>query len=151
MLGVSSLLNFFVQRYFSKKDEATRQHIKQQNDELAKSAKAREYREHTRDVEFQLLKDQVQLGLQTIKLLSYARVAEEADKLIEKGYATPAERLYLKNLHENYKDWQWNGDMDDRIRDVFNLPPKPPEHEATSCAKGCGNQCLKSLMKDEQQ
>ena len=122
-LGVSTIINFFIQRHFSKKDEATRQHIKKKTDEQAERDRKREEKEQKREQEFQDLKTSVSLGLKTIRLLSYARVAEEADRLIRKGFATPNERAYLLNLYENYKEWKWNGDMEERMRIVHNLPP----------------------------
>lgn len=124
LVGSGSLINFFVQRHFAKKDAE------------------RHEREIKREKEFSDLKAQIKLGLETIKLLSYARVAEEADRLIAKKYATQAERLYIRNLHDNYKKWGWNGDMNERMHDVFNLPPEP---ETAACVKECGNQCLKNL------
>ena len=91
VLGVSTLVNYFVQRHFSRKDEATRQHIKRQNDEQARRDRQRQEREAQRDREYHELRRQVMVGLETIKLLSYARVAEEAERLLNKGFATPAE------------------------------------------------------------
>lgn len=126
IVGAGSLINFFVQRHFSRRDEATRQEIKRQQAEQAKRDRERKEREEQRDREYTELSRQVKLGLATIKLLSYARVAEEADRLIAKGFATPQERKYLSDLHENYHGWNWNGDMDDRIQKVRDLPNEPP-------------------------
>lgn len=122
IVGSGSLINFFVQRYFSQRDEATRQTIKAQQMEQEKRDKAREQREDKRDKEYEALKKEVEKGLETIRLLSYARVAEEADRLIAKKYATSAERKYLGDLNENYKKWGWNGDMKDRMQRVSALP-----------------------------
>ena len=126
IVGSGSLINFFVQRYFSRRDEATRQTIKAQQMEQEKRDKAREQREKQRDREYETLKREVEKGLETIRLLSYARVAEEADRLIAKKYATPAERKYLSDLNENYKKWGWNGDMKDRMQRVSVLPYEKP-------------------------
>lgn len=122
IVGAGSLINFFVQRHFSRRDEATRQQIKQQQAEQAERDRERKRREERQELEFGELRTKVKLGLDTMKLLSYARVAEEANRLICKGYATQAERRYLQNLHDNYKKWGWNGDMDERMRHVFSLP-----------------------------
>lgn len=126
IVGSGSLINFFVQRYFSKRDEATRQAIKQRQMEQEERDRAREQREKQRDEEYNALKQEVEKGLETIRLLSYARVAEEADRLIEKRYATSAERKYLSDLNENYRKWGWNGDMKDRMQRVSVLPYEKP-------------------------
>lgn len=126
IVGSGSLINFFVQRYFSKRDEATRQSIKTRQMEQEERDRAREKRERQRDEEYAALKREVEKGLETIRLLSYARVAEEADRLIAKEYATSAERKYLGDLNENYKKWGWNGDMKDRMQCVAALPYDKP-------------------------
>lgn len=126
IVGTGSLINFFVQRHFSRRDEATRQEIKRQQEEQAERDRKRKEREERHDREYAELSQQVKLGLATIKLLSYARVAEEADRLIAKKFATPQERKYLSDLHENYHGWKWNGDMDDRMQKVRDLPTEPP-------------------------
>ena len=115
-----------MQRHFSRRDEATRQEIKRQQEEQAERDRKRKEREERHDREYAELSQQVKLGLATIKLLSYARVAEEADRLIAKKFATPQERKYLSDLHENYHGWKWNGDMDDRMQKVRDLPTEPP-------------------------
>lgn len=127
IVGAGSLINFFVQRHFSRRDEATRQEIKRQQAEQAERDRKRKEREERHDREYAELSQQVKLGLATIKLLSYARVAEEADRLIAKKFATPQERKYLSDLHENYHGWKWNGDMDDRMQKVRDLPTEPPD------------------------
>lgn len=126
IVGSGSLINFFVQRHFSKRDEATRQTIKQQQKVQEEREKAREQRQKEKEKEYAALKEEVQKGLETIRLLSYARVAEEAERLIGKGYATSAERKYLSDLNENYKNWGWNGDMKDRMQRVATLPYDKP-------------------------
>lgn len=122
-LGVSTLINFFIQRRFSKKDEAEREAMKQRAKERENRDREREQQEQSHRKEFAELKENVNLGLETIRLLSYARVAEEAERLIRQGYATPNDRAYLKYLYENYKKWGWNGDMEERMHEVQTLPP----------------------------
>ena len=125
VLGASTLINFFVQRHFSKKDEEMREHIKKKSEEQLQKEIERKKMEEKRQQDFAVLKDNVNLGLETIRLLSYARVAEEADRLIKQGYATPNDRAYLKYLYDNYKKWKWNGDMEERMHKVHSLPPYP--------------------------
>ena len=122
-LGVSTLINFFIQRRFSKKDEAEREAMKQRAKERENRDREREQQEQSHRKEFAELKENVNLGLETIRLLSSARVAEEAERLIRQGYATPNDRAYLKYLYENYKKWGWNGDMEERMHTVHILPP----------------------------
>lgn len=129
VVGSGSLINFFVQRHFSRKDERSREEIKRQQREQEERDRDRKSREDKRDGELRGLNEQVKLGLETIKLLSYARVAEEADRLISKGYATSPERSYMHNLHTNYKAWGWNGDMDERMAHVLSLPSHPISEE----------------------
>ena len=126
MLGLSSLLNYFVQRHFSKKDSATQRRIVAQNEAQEQRDRDRAAREEKRDGEFAELRNQVMVSLETIKLLSYARVAEEAERLLTKGFATPAERKYLQELHDNYKRHGWNGDMDERMQKVFAMRTDRP-------------------------
>ena len=125
IVGTSSLINYFIQRKFSQKDEATRQEIKRKQEEQAVRDKERKAYEERRTKELKELNSQVQLGLETIKLLSYARMAEEADRLIRQNYATPSERRYLEELHQNYKRWGWNGDMEERLKKVYHLDTQP--------------------------
>lgn len=122
-LGVSTIINFFVQRHYSKKDEKEREDMKRKEKEREDLEREREEREKIRRQEFDELKENVNLGLETIRLLSYARVAEEADRLINQRYATPNDRAYLKYLYDNYKNWGWNGDMEERMHEVQTLPP----------------------------
>ena len=126
VLGVSTIISFFMQRHFAIKDEKARLEIERKTREQAEALKEKEEKEQNREEEFAELKESFELGLETIRLLSYARVAEEADRLIKKGYATPNERAYLQNLYENYKKWKWNGDMAERMSLVHFLPAFPP-------------------------
>ena len=124
-LGFSTLLNYFVQRYFSKKDEAERKSLKKKELEREEREQRREELEQRRQQDLDNLKEQVGLGLETIRLLSYSRVASEAERLIDKGFATFTERTYLRNLYDNYKKWGWNGDMEERMKTVYDLPHSP--------------------------
>ena len=57
-------------------------------------------------------------ALETLRLLSYHRMSQEIERLLDQGYATPAERRVLDEMYANYKDHGWNGDMDARLRKV---------------------------------
>ena len=115
VLGSNGLLLFLVKRFFDKKDqreaEIRRQHEqaeenqRQRNDEL--------YRK-------------VENALETIRLLAYARMSEEIERLLTKGYATPAERRVLDEMFKNYKAHGWNGDMDARLEKVYALRTDHP-------------------------
>ena len=58
----------------------------------------------------------------------YARLSEEIERLLNKGYATPSERRILEEMYLNYKAHGWNGDMDSRIEKVHTLPTKDLKH-----------------------
>lgn len=64
---------------------------------------------------------EVKTSLETIRLLAYARMSEEIERLLDKGYATPAERRILDEMYLNYKAHGWNGDMDVRLKKVYAL------------------------------
>ncbi len=102
----SSVVLFFVKRYFAKRDQ-----------------KEQEDRERDRE-----LFDRVNTGLETIRLLSYHRMSEEIERLLDKGFATPAERRVLDEMFNNYKEHGWNGDMDARLKKVYSLRTDRPEH-----------------------
>lgn len=106
VLGINGILLFFIKRFFEKKDSE------------AKEEKA------DRDA---LIKE-VRTGLGTIRLLAYARLSEEIERLLNKGYATPSERRILEEMYLNYKAHGWNGDMDSRIEKVHALPTKDLKH-----------------------
>jgi tRNA C32,U32 (ribose-2'-O)-methylase TrmJ len=115
VLGSNGVLLFLVKRYFDRKDK---------REEGEK--KAREQAEQQREDEIKALLRKVDTGLETIRLLSYARMSEELERLLTQGYATPAERRTLKEMYENYKAHGWNGDMDARLQKVYTLRTNPP-------------------------
>ena len=99
LVGTSGLILFFVERYFDKKDK--------------QDAADREKREKQ--------EAQLSAALETIRLLAYARMSEETERLLTKGYATPSERKILDEMYHNYKAHGWNGDMDDRLHKVYAM------------------------------
>ena len=99
MLGVGGILLFFIQRYFSRRDKRE-----------AERAAAMEARMINLDN-----------ALETIRLLAYARLSEETERLLTQGYATPQERHILNEMFLNYKAHGWNGDMDARLKKVYAL------------------------------
>lgn len=98
-LGANGILLFFVKRYFDRRDKA----------------EEKERAEHA------ALFTRVENALETIRLLSYARMSQEIERLLDKGYATPAERRVLDEMFQNYKAHGWNGDMDARLEKVYRL------------------------------
>lgn len=129
IIGLSSLISFFVQRHFSKKDENTRQIIKKQNEEQAQRDMERKKREEEREEELRVILNKVEVGLETIKLLSYHRMSDEIEKLLTKNFATPAERNVIELMFKNYKQHGWNGDMDERMAKVRRLRTDNPHEE----------------------
>ena len=99
VFGANGILLFFIQRYFRKKDA-------KEEAELAKR---------------ELLYHRIEVSLETLRLLSYARMSQEIERLLTKGYATPLERKVLDEMYQNYKDHGWNGDMDSRLGKVYAL------------------------------
>lgn len=97
--GVGSILLFFIKRYFDKRDKRDAERIAEQ-DKLMKEVKT---------------------SLETIRLLAYARMSEEIERLLNQGYATPAERRVLHEMYLNYKAHGWNGDMDARLERVYSM------------------------------
>lgn len=103
----NGLVLFFVKRYFSKKDKIEKE--KNENmEELFKNVKT---------------------SLETIRLLSYHRMSQEIERLLDKGFATPAERRVLDEMFANYKEHGWNGDMDARLEKVYALRTDRPENK----------------------
>ena len=121
-IGLSTIISFFIQRYFSKKDEETREKIRKQNEEIAEEVRKRRKKEEAREAELESMMKKINNGLDTLRLLSYHRMSEEIERLLTKGYATPAERKVLKEMYDNYKGHGWNGDMDERLEKVYHLP-----------------------------
>ena len=115
VLGSNGLLLFLVKRFFDKKDQ--------------KEAEIRRQREQTEENQRQRndeLYRKVENALETIRLLAYARMSEETERLLTKGYATPAERRVLDEMFKNYKAHGWNGDMDARLEKVYALRTDHP-------------------------
>lgn len=112
ILGSNGLLLFLVRRFLERRDRRDQ----------------REYtRRQEREEEWEDLLQKVKACLETIRLLSYARMSEETEKLLDKGYATPTERRILDEMYKNYKAHGWNGDMDSRMEKVYCLRTSPPE------------------------
>ena len=99
VLGTNGIILFFVKRYFDRKDR----------------------REQTEKVKRDKLFERVETSLETLRLLAYARMSQEIERLLDQGYATPAERRILDEMYLNYKEHGWNGDMDIRLRKVYAL------------------------------
>lgn len=106
-LGASGVVLFFVKRYFGRRDAEEQEERLQRNDFFEKIDKS----------------------LDTLRLLSYARMSEETERLLTKGYATPSERRILDEMFKNYKAHGWNGDMDARLERVYALRTAPKEKE----------------------
>lgn len=98
-LGLNGILLYFIKRYFSRRDR------QEQED---------------RDKRAQLYR-RIDTSLETLRLLSYHRMSQEIERLLDQGYATPAERRVLDEMYANYKDHGWNGDMDARLEKVYAL------------------------------
>ncbi len=99
MTIVEGVVLFLIKRYFSNKDK----------------------RDEIRATQDNAMRKQVETGLETIRLLAYSRMSEEIEKLLSKGFATPAERRIIDEMYENYKAHGWNGDMDARLKKVYAL------------------------------
>ena len=97
--GVGGILMFFIKRYFDRRDKHEDANQKEQED---------------------LLKN-LKICMETIRLLAYARLSEEIERLLTQGYATPSERRILDEMYHNYKAHGWNGDMDARLEKVYAL------------------------------
>lgn len=115
VLGSNGLLLFLVKRFFDKKD--------QREAEIRRQREQAEENQRQRNDE---LYRKVNNALETIRLLAYARMSEEIERLLTKGYATPAERRVLDEMFKNYKAHGWNGDMDARLEKVYALRTDHP-------------------------
>lgn len=115
VLSSNGLLLFLVKRFFDKKDqkEAEIQRQREQAEENQRQRNDELYRK-------------VENALETIRLLAYARMSEETERLLNQGYATPAERRVLDEMFKNYKAHGWNGDMDARLEKVYSLRTDHP-------------------------
>ena len=98
-LGLNGILLYFIKRYFSRRD-------RQEQEDREKRAQL--YR-------------RIDTSLETLRLLSYHRMSQEIERLLDQGYATPADRRVLDEMYANYKDHGWNGDMDARLEKVYAL------------------------------
>ena len=98
-LGLNGIILFFIKRYFAKRD-AVYSKEKQERDELYGKLNA---------------------GLETLRLLSYHRMSQEIERLLDQGFASPSERRVLDEMFENYKAHGWNGDMNSRLKKVYSL------------------------------
>ena len=115
VLGSNGLLLFLVKRFFDKKD--------QREAEIRRQREQAEENQRQRNDE---LYRKVNNALETIRLLAYARMSEEIERLLTQGYATPAERRVLDEMFKNYKAHGWNGDMDARLEKVYSLRTDHP-------------------------
>lgn len=103
----SSVVFFLVKRYFNKKDKKEEE-SKKEREELIKK---------------------IDISLETIRLLSYHRMSEELERVLNKGYATTSERCLIQEMHANYKAHGWNGDMDSRLEKVYKLRTDRPKQD----------------------
>ena len=99
VVGADGLILFFIKRYFNRRDARERA-VMEKREELFR---------------------RVDTALETLRLLAYARMSEETERLLTQGYATPAERRVLGEMYLNYKNHGWNGDMDARLEKVYAL------------------------------
>lgn len=99
VFGVGGIIMFFIKRYFDRRDRRDKKEQEKRESLLA----------------------EIRTSLGTIRLLSYARLSEEIEKLLSQGYASPAERRFLDELYKNYKAHGWNGDMDERLKKVYAM------------------------------
>lgn len=99
VFGASGILMFFIKRYFDRRDA----------------------KESEKNQESEKMLKEIKNSLETIRLLAYARMSEEIERLLTQGYATPAERRILDEMYKNYKAHGWNGDMDARLEKVYEL------------------------------
>lgn len=125
ILGSNGLVLFLLKRYFDRKDK------REAEERATRERKDQEKRERVeKEMEkYQKLYDRIDTALVTIRLLSYARLSEEIENLLSKGYATPTERKFIGELFKNYKAHGWNGDMDSRLEKVYDLRTDPPHND----------------------
>ena len=98
-LGINSIVLFFIKRYFDRRDSRERKDLERKEE----------------------LFHRIDTALETLRLLSYHRMSQEIERLLDQGYASPAERRVLDEMYANYKDHGWNGDMDARLEKVYGL------------------------------
>lgn len=108
--GFNGILLFFIKRFFDRRDKKEADLLKEQKE-----------KDQKREEEQEKIYEQIRISLETIRLLAYARMSEEIERLLTQGYATPAERRILDEMYHNYKEHGWNGDMDARLEKVYAL------------------------------
>lgn len=99
LIGADGIILFFVKRYFKRRDD----------------------REQADHMKREVLFERVDAALETLRLLAYHRMSQEIERLLDQGYATPAERRVLDEMYDNYKAHGWNGDMDARLDRVYAM------------------------------
>lgn len=108
--GFNGILLFFIKRFFDRRDKKEADLLKEQKE-----------KDQKREEDQEKIYEQIRISLETIRLLAYARMSEEIERLLTQGYATPAERRILDEMYHNYKEHGWNGDMDVRLEKVYAL------------------------------
>lgn len=108
--GFNGILLFFIKRFFDRRDKKESDLLKEQKE-----------KDQKREEDQEKIYEQIRISLETIRLLAYARMSEEIERLLTQGYATPAERRILDEMYHNYKEHGWNGDMDARLEKVYAL------------------------------
>lgn len=58
----------------------------------------------------------------TLAAVSYWVLSNELERLLSKGWASPAERRTVQILFNAYKANKWNGDMDARMERLVHMP-----------------------------
>lgn len=66
----------------------------------------------------------------TVEAVSYFMLSDRIEVRLDAGYATPEQRKDVEVLIEAYKKNGWNGDMDARIQQFYNLPTKKSKEDA---------------------
>lgn len=108
--GFNGILLFFIKRFFDRRDKKEADLLKEQKE-----------KDQKREEDQEKIYEQIRISLETIRLLAYARMSEEIERLLTQGYATTAERRILDEMYHNYKEHGWNGDMDARLEKVYAL------------------------------
>ena len=108
--GFNGILLFFIKRFFDRRDKKEADLLKEQKE-----------KDQKREEDQEKIYEQIRISLETIRLLAYARMSEDIERLLTQGYATPAERRILDEMYHNYKEHGWNGDMDARLEKVYAL------------------------------
>lgn len=73
--------------------------------------------------------EKYELVIETLSVLTYEKLADKIEYLLNKGFATPDERRELGLLHGIYKKHGWNGDMEARMEKVYRLRTDRPERK----------------------